>query len=328
MQTSYIYSVSRANALSESLLTKTEIERLLVTQPGEDLQSALKETYLAPYVLRVPNEDFELAVEQTLIDAKRIIHRIAPEGDMFRVLWIQYDVHNLRVLAKATAKQLSLDEVKPLMSQRGVYECEYLHKNAEEGTLDFLQPGWQEAYKKAVQYVAVGEIDKVDGVFDALYFETSKIITARVGDNFMKSYLKTMIDLNNLKNRLRILKNESFKFSPAFITGGTIEEVSLETEDVVLALFANFGGADYWKDAIEYYQKTGNTTSLDSRIDEYLVVLAKEGSYDMFTSASLVLYYQKCRQAANNIRTIVVGKNSGMKESAIRKNLRMAHVNE
>ncbi len=328
MQTSYIYSVSRVNALSDSLLSKTEIERLLVAEPGEDLLSALKETYLAPYIVHVPNEDFELAVEQTLIDAKRLIHRIAPQGDMFRVLWILYDIHNLRVLSKATAKQLSFEEVRPLMSERGVYACDYINDNVQEGTLDHVQTGWQTAYDKAVQLVQAGEIDKVDGIFDELYYETSKRITAEVGDVFMRSYLQTMIDINNLKSRLRILQNESFNFKPAFITGGTIEESRLETAEDVLTEFTRFGGADYWKEAIEYYQKTGNTTGMDARGDEYLILLAKEACYDMFTSASLVLYYQKCRQAAANIRTLVVGKNSGMKESAIRKNLRMAYVNE
>ena len=46
MQTSFIYSASRTNALSEELLTKTDIDRLLVASPGEGLHT-LKETYLA-----------------------------------------------------------------------------------------------------------------------------------------------------------------------------------------------------------------------------------------------------------------------------------------
>ena len=106
MQTSYIYSVSRVNALSQSLLSKTDIERLLVAEPGDDIQSALKETYLAPYIVQAPNEDMSVAIEQTLIEAKRIVHQIAPKGNMFRVLWIQYYIHNLRVFAKATANCL------------------------------------------------------------------------------------------------------------------------------------------------------------------------------------------------------------------------------
>lgn len=328
MKTSYIYSVSRVNALSESLLNKTDIERLLVAEPGEDIQSALKETYLAPYVLRLPDEDLELAIEQTLIDAKKLVHQVAPNGDMFRVLWIQYDIHNLRVFAKATSKGLSLEDCKDLLSERGIYKPEYLYSCIEAGNLDFLQSDWQSAYNEAVKVVASGEISAVDGIFDELYFTTSKRIANEKGDGFIKSYLQNLIDLHNLKGRLRLLKNKSFAFKPSFISGGSLDESQLETEQDVYDTFARFGGVDFWKDAIEYYQATDNTTTLDTRSGEYMLMITKEASYDMFTSASLVMYYLKCRQAAANIRIIVVGKNSGTNESAIRSNLRMAYVND
>jgi vacuolar-type H+-ATPase subunit C/Vma6 len=328
MQTSYIYSVSRANALSQSLLSKTDIERLLVAEPGDDIQSALKETYLAPYISQAPKEDMSIAIEETLIEAKRMVHRIAPKGDIFRVLWIQYDIHNLRVFAKATAKGLGFEDCKPLLSERGVYDAEYLYSCTENGTLDFLQANWQATYDKAVQIVAAEQIDQVDGIFDALYFATSRIIVNASGDAFMKSYLASYIDLHNLKTQLRLLKNESLNFKPSFIEGGTLDQSQIETEEDVFSAFARYGGAGFWKEAIEYYQSYGNTTSIDARSGEYMLVFAKEASYDMFSSSSLVLYYLKCRQAAANVRIIVVGKNSGTKEKAIRTNLRMAYVND
>lgn len=327
MQTSYIYSVSRVNALEQFLLSKTDIERLLVAEPGADLHSALKETYLAPYVAHVPGEDVGLAIEQTLIDAKRMIHRIAPQGDMFRVLWIQYDIHNLRVFAKATVNQLPFEECRPYLSERGIYNPEYLFSHAENGTLDFLQSEWQEAYARAIETVKAGEIDKVDGIFDELHFATAKRIVDTVGDSFMKKYFSHFIDLYNLKSRLRHLHNETVNFSPAFVSGGTFDAEQIETLEETLAEFSRLGGAEYWKESLEYYQTTGKTTSLDARGGEYLLTLAKEDSYDMFSSASLVLYYLKCRQAAANVRIIVVGKNSGLGETAIRSNLRMAYVN-
>jgi len=328
MQTSYIYSVSRVNALSQVLLSKTDVERLLVAGPGDDIQSALKETYLAPYIVQVPDENVAVAIEKTLTDAKKIIHRVAPKGDMFRVLWIQYDIHNLRAFAKATANKLSFQECKAFTSERGVYDPEYLFSCAENSTLDSLQAGWQQAYEQAVQTVAAGEISEVDGIFDALYFTTSLRIAKASKDAFIMSYTQNLIDLYNLKGRLRLLKNESVNFKPSFVPGGTLDKSMIETEEAVYATFARYGGADFWKEALEYYQSTGNTTSIDARSGEYLLVLAKEGSYDMFSSASLVLYYLKCRQAAANIRIIVVGKNSGMTENAIRSNLRMAYVND
>lgn len=328
MQTSYIYSVSRVNALSQFLLNKTDIERLLVATPGDDLQQALKETYLAPYVTHVPDGDVALAIEQTLIEAKRLIHRIAPNGDMFRILWVHYDIHNLRVFAKATAKQLTLEECAPYLSKRGIYEPDYLHAQVESDSLDALQSGWQQAYRDAVEYVRAGAIDKVDGVFDALYFETSKRITKQNGDRFMSTYMTAVIDFYNLKSRLRVLRNPEVAFTPTFIDGGSFGSEQLETIEDVRALLARYGGPSFWTDALDAYESTGNTTQLDVCIDEYLITLAKEASYDMFSSGSLVLYYLKCRQAAANIRAIVVGKNSGMNEADIRANLRLMYVND
>lgn len=327
MQTSYIYSVSRANALSEFLLTKTDIERLLVAAPGEDLQSALKETYLASYVVRVPDESVPLAIEQTLIDAKRLIHRITPQGDMFRVMWVQYDIHNVRVFAKAAAAGLAYEACEPYLSKRGIYEPEYLYAQIETNSLNALQPGWQAGYDAALASAKDGDLSDLDGVLDALYFETAKRITNAIGDAFMKTYLAALIDLYNLKSRLRHLKNVEVRFTPDFVSGGTFGPEQIETQEETLAMFARLGGEEYWREAVAYFAETGHFTRLDAQSADYLLMLAKEGSYDMFSSASLVLYYLKCRQAAANIREIVVGKNSGLTADDIRVNLRLAYVN-
>lgn len=328
METSYIYSASKATALAEELLNKTDIERLLVADPGEDLQSALKETYLAPYVLRVPDESVSLAVEETLRHAKKLIHRITPQGDMFRIMWVQYDIHNLRVFAKGLTAGHSYEACKPHLSERGIYSSEYLYEHVDAGTLNRLQIGWQETYSQAVQLAESGDLGTLDGVFDQLYFDTSKRIVASIGDAFMRTYLQTLIDLYNLKSHLRHLKNETVRFEPAFVDGGSFASEQVETIDGVLAMFERFGGAAYWADALEEYQEAGHFTQIDSKSADYLLITARQGSYDMFSSASLVFYYLKCRQSAANIRTIVVGKNSGLEAAEIRNNLRLAYVTE
>lgn len=331
MNTSYIYSVSRVNTLREFLLTKADIERLLVATPGVDLHSALKETYLAPYLTRVPDEDMAAAIEMTLVDAKRTIHRIAPIGDMFRVLWVHYDIHNLRVFAKAKATNKSFLELATYVSQRGIYEPVTLHENAENGTLDSMQVGWnaQSVYNQAVALVLEGKPEAVDALFDALYFATSQSIAKKSNDKFISKYLIAATDIYNLKSRLRALAHDSVEENATtFIAGGSFHKEAVATKEDVLATFARLGGTAYWQEAIDSYNKTANSTTLDVRADEYLVELAKAESHDMFSSASLVLYYLLCRQAAANVRTIVVGKNSGMSEVAIRANLRMSHVND
>jgi vacuolar-type H+-ATPase subunit C/Vma6 len=328
MQTSYIYSTSRLNTLAQYLLTETDIDRLMVAEPGEDLQSALKETYLAQYVLQVPNGEISEAIEQTLIDAKQLIHRIAPNGHMFEVLWVQYDIHNLRVFAKAQAAGLQYDECKVYVSGRGTYDPAVLFEYAEKGDLNRLQSDWQQGFDVAQRLVAAGEIDKVDGVFDDLFFAAIKRSAQSSQDAFLTKYIRGVIDMYNLKSRLRAVNYPQIPFTPVFITGGTFAEAEIETKEQIFSAFEKLSGIQFWKSAVENYTQTGNSSQIDARVDEYLLILAKQASFDMFSSASLVLYYLQCRQAAANVRTIVVGKNSGMKEGDIRANLRMAYVNE
>jgi vacuolar-type H+-ATPase subunit C/Vma6 len=329
MQTSYIYSVSRANVLSEFLLSKTDVERLLVASSGAELHQALKETYLAPYIARVPGEDMATALEATLIEAKETVYNIAPKGKggMLRILWIQYDIHNLRAFAKGTARQYTFEQCLPYLSLRGGYTPEHTYKKIETGRLDDLFPGWQNAYDQALELVTAGKLDLVDGLFDELVFTTDKTIIDNYGDKFMESYFSLLVDFHNLKSRLRHLQNETVRFHPEFVEGGSLRRDTLESESDVLAAFTRFGGEAYWREGVEQYQNTGSSALLDARTAEYLLDFTKNAAGDMFSSASLVLYYLKCRQAAANIRTIVVGKESGMSEADIRANLRMAHVN-
>lgn len=330
METSYIYSVSRVNALSEFLLTKADIDRLLITESGSELQSALKETYLAPYVSSVPDESVPLAISQTLIDAKKMIYKIVPKdkSEMFRILWIQYDIHDLRVFAKASVNNKSLEDSRPFLSERGIHTSDYIYSQIEAGSLDSIYKGWQEAYNKALEAVKQGKINIVDGIFDELYFETCKYIVDKKGDSFIKSYMKKVVDIYNLRSRLRHLKNKTVSFEPAFVSGGNIEVDQIETMEDTMVAFGRLEGSEFWKESVELFQETGNFTLIDVNSTEFLIRFAKDASSDMFSSASLVLYYLKCRQSASNIRTIVVGKNSGWSNTEIKANLRMAYVNE
>jgi len=328
MQTSYIYSASRLNTLATFLLSKTDIERLMVAAPGMELQSALKETYLAPYILKATEDTIPSAIEQTLIEAKQLIHRIAPTGNMFRVLWVQYDIHNLRVFIKAQAKGLSFEECSAFTSARGTYDPAILFEYAQKGELNRLRAEWQEAFDAAVRLVTAGELDKVDGVLDQAFFLAVKSIADGESDLFLKKYVRGLIDIYNLKSRLRAVTYPQVNFTPVFITGGTFAQSEIDSKEQVFVSLEKLGGPGFWRTAVEYYQETANTTRIDARADEYILTLAKESSFDMFSSASLVLYYLQCRQSAANVRTIVVGKNSGSKEEDIRANLRMAYVTE
>jgi vacuolar-type H+-ATPase subunit C/Vma6 len=326
MDISYVYSATRTNALGNELLSETDINRLLVTTPGVELQTALKETYLAPYVLQTKDEDVAEAIEVTLVEAKQLISQIAPRAELLAVLWVQYDIHNLRVFSKASAKDMNFEALGAYTSLRGIYEPAELYEHTEAGTLDRLQIDWQKAYNVAVKHVEAGELDQVDAVFDELLFASIKRSVTASNDKFLKQYVASVIDTYNAKATLRQLRLKGVTFRPGFISGGTFAEGEIDSKEGVVAALDNLSPG-FFTHSVEVYTETGNTSELDARIDDYHISLAKNASVDMFSSASLVLYYLRVRQAAANIRTIVVGKNSGMNETTIRTNLRLAYVN-
>lgn len=325
MNTSYIYSASRVATLSQELLSKTDIDRLLVAAPGQRLASALKETYLAPYLLQNKNEDMAEAIELTLIEAKNIISSIAPDSAQFSVLWVQYDIHNLRVLAKATVLGLPVEQLSEYFSERGAYQPATLAEYARDGALSNLYVGWQEAYTKAVELVAAGALDQVDSVFDVLVLSTMSAIAETAKDPFISVYTKAVIDMHNIKSSLRALKLADKIARPVHVSGGAISADRLRDIGEIHSVL-EYLAPGHFTSALEQYQQDGHTTVLDARYDEYLIKLAHEASIDMFSAASIVAYYLHVRQSATNVRTIVVGLESGQSADVIRPNVRMSYV--
>lgn len=314
------------NTLTEDLLTKTDIDRLLVASPGEGLHTALKETYLAPYLLKV-EEDVAEAIEMQLLEARNLIGAIAPRLLPVELLWVQHDIHNLRLFAKAAGAGLSYEALESHMSTRGSFKPAYLFERAQNQSLNGLEAGWQEAYDNAVRSME-GEGGSVDTVFDRLYFKTIERKAQASGDAFLKRFTKTLIDLYNLKARLRTLAYPQVATGVEHIQGGSFAASEIETKEQIMAGYQSLGGEAFWREAVEAYLTTGNTTQLDARADDYLLTMTREAAYDMFSTASLVLYYLRSKQAAANIRTVITLRDGGLGEDRIRPNLRVAYVKE
>lgn len=325
MNTAYIYSATRFNTLGTELFSRSDIDRLLLVSSSE-LPATLEDTYLAPYLSQVGGDDISDAVELTLAEARRLIYRLVPDGEAFGVLWVRHDIHNLRVLAKSNQSELSWEELEKHLVTNGHYLPVELYERVSSSTLNRLEAGWQDAYDKAVQLVLNGELDKVDAVFDALFFTTVTRIVGRSNDAFMKRYVKAMIDIYNIKNTLRRTVLSHSQSGSGFVSGGTFSDKELESKDQAVAALAVLA-PDHFTMAIDAYESTGHTNQLDAALDDYLLTLTKNASVDLFGTATIVLYYLRTEQAAANLRAILVGKQSGLTNEIIKTKLRLAYVN-
>jgi vacuolar-type H+-ATPase subunit C/Vma6 len=192
--------------------------------------------------------------------------------------------------------------------------------------LNSLEDGWQTAYNEALRVSEDGQ--SADTIFDQLYFDTitRKAITS--GDTFLQQYTRTVIDLYNLKAQLRILVHPQVASGVKHISGGSFGVGKIETKEQILAIYQTMGGQTVWRSAVESYLESQNTTELDARADDYVLSMTREAAYDMFSSASLVLYYLRSKQSAANIRTLITLRDAGVTEDKITPNLRTAYVKE
>jgi vacuolar-type H+-ATPase subunit C/Vma6 len=325
MHTAYIYSASRVTA-TDSLLTKADLDRLLVAHTEADFVSALKETYFASYYLHA-GAQLDAAITAALQETKELLESISPQPDVFRRLWLPYDVHNLRVLAKAAAAAQSAEQVAAYLSPLGNIAVAALETAVTNQQLDAFESGWQALFEEALEAAKTGSLPQVEQIFDRLYFDTAQRMVSDSGDDFMQTFHQISLDIHNLQTRLRQLTHPSVIATTIGVKGGRVSVDALETKEQVLAAYTNLGGEALWREAIEYYETTGNTTRLDARAEEYLMQVTKEAAHDIFSSASLVLYYLRNKHATDNIRTIQVGVAGGMRQEDIKANLRITYGN-
>ena len=324
MQTNYIYSTNRLTTVATTLLSAAEVDQLLGATTDAELLDVIKETYLGQHLNTGQDDDINVALEAALAEAKRTIELSAPGLNTFQLLWIGNDIHNLRVFAKASTKEIPYSDLESLVSKRGHYDPTVLFAYLERSELNRLQPNWQDVYEQAARHAADGEIDKVDAIFDQLYFNTVVRLVSLGRDVFLTKYVRALIDCYNLKTKLRVLRYPSLVNTTTFVSGGTFAATELESLDQVKQALATLGNVD-WEAALTNYDETGNTTAFDVCVDQYLLALSKQASYDVFSSASVVHFYLLANAAASDIRTIWNGKGIGRDETIIRANLRIAY---
>jgi vacuolar-type H+-ATPase subunit C/Vma6 len=326
-QHSYIYSASRVNAIASALPRKSHYERLMSTTNEAEVLGVLRETCIGDSIDAHSPEESKYAVELFLYDTKVLLSHILPHNLLNEYLWLQYDIHNLRLFAKAKKTSLSWDDIYPQTSNRGVYDAMYLYEMSEQSQLYRLQIGWQEAFGQMVSLCQQNDIAAADAIADKLVIEAMRNNTAKINDADIRLYTERFIDAYNIKNRLRDIKNFGTQHPTVHQSGGWLQPTAMETKEAIFAALQQWGG-DGWRDAIDYLEATDNFTRLDARIDEYLLHIVRQTSYKTFTPASLLFHYLLVEQAAKNIRIITAAKKTGMSNTELRANLRMVYVNE
>ncbi len=322
MQNGYIYAGTRVKSLENSLLNDEQVDMLLAGKSFEDSFSTLHGTFLGRYIANRDNKDLSLVLEEAINDSKNLLCLISPEKDILDILWLKYDFYNLKVIIKGSIAGLNDEEIEKNCFGSGKYTPQELLEHYRGNTLSRINIFLQKAMEQSRSYEEVSEIDRA---MNLNYFEAIKSIAWSKKNKFAKDYVTLLIDIFNIQANLRALSYGEALETPTalFVSGGSLKQSDLENKDRILENIHKIGGkVGTWKEAVEDYKKTGDYVILERISDNYLANFLKESSYDIFSPASLFSYFHARKNNIQLIRSILVGKQTGLSEYEIRKMLR------
>ena len=168
---------------------------------------------------------------------------MAPQPEVVDIFRLKYDYHNIKTLVKAAGANVSGDR---LLSGSGRVAPEKLKAAVEEDSLSSLPADMARAYEEARSVLArTGNPQLADFGLDAAYFAELLRLAEATGSDFIKGYVRTMIDSANLRAAVRTVrmgKDRDFMLT-ALVPGGFADRdilaAAAESGDGLAAVFAS-----------------------------------------------------------------------------------------
>ena len=240
---------------------------------------------------------------------------MAPQPEVVDIFRLKYDYHNLKTLVKAAGAQVSGDR---LLSDCGRVPADKLKAAVEEDRLSDLPADMAAAYESARSLLArTGNPQLADFELDAAYFAELMRLAEATGSEFIKGYVRTMIDSANLRAAVRTVrmgKDREFMLT-ALAPGGFADRENLA------AIFASTcleHAAALGAEAMKGGPLTDFELACDNGVSAYLSQ-AKTKPFGIEPAAEYLALLEGEITAA---RMILTGRLAGIEPEVIRERLR------
>lgn len=333
----FAYSVALVRTLETLLLSKNDVERMVLAKDAKDAFKILNEFDYADNKAAVENPaDFQKVISEGLMDIKKILTKITPSKRVLNIILHQYDFHNIKTMVKAKLSEQSFEKIEYLLSDMGAIPKEALKNYIFEktNTAFGLSEHTENYIKKKIQKVQKLFSHEQNPLVIDLYLDQKlmKIIYGHAvdsGNEFLLQYIQKLIDLNNIKLffRMKSQKKELNLYEIAFLWNGNI--LYPKFKDAYkhgLSDFPElFGGTPYAKiieTGLKHYEDEKTFIYLEREIENYLTNFIKRAKLIAFGPEALIAYFLAKVNNALIIRMIMVNKLNEIEPEKIQKRLR------
>lgn len=328
----FTQAIPRVRVLETRLLDKAKIDRMIDSSSAEDALKVLQETEYANVMSKVKRaEDYEIILSAEL---KRIYHEVydmSPVKELVSIMSIKYDYHNVKVILKGMFLQKDFSD---MLIAVGAVDPTKLKVLIETNSFADLNPTMRKAVEEVIEdFNSKKDPQRIDIILDRYMFEEMKQISKELKDSFAEKYVRSLIDLTNVKSLLRVKKqNKGREFLlSVVIDNGFIDKDTLlallndATENIASKLsHTNYG--DVLKNGIDEYSRSESAGLLEKLVDNYIMDMMKDAKMIPFGGEPLLAYIYAKETEIKVIRIIMVGKLNNIAEEVIRERLRDIYV--
>lgn len=345
--------VGRIRIIEKGLLTRAELGQVLEASSLETALAALRDSYYGPYVSKLDNPElFETALQEAIKNAHNDMMRLAPEPLILAAYRARYDFHNLKVLLKA--KLLAVEAEEGAFSGLG-----NLDEGAFRAVLDATQqgdavPAPQEqepdplavsihkvsleiarVYRTIIESAAVSELSpfEVDSYIDKSYYAWADTIYRKHGYEALVEFLKSEIDILNLKIAFRAkrLGIPGYDFGKIMLSGGSISPVAVAEAYIQgpHSLYRVYKGTELdrlAKRGISLLEKKEPLTLWEKECDNAIVRIMREAGTISLGPEPVFGYVFGREIEVKNLRIILSGKQAFVPENEISERLRESYA--
>ncbi len=328
----YLYSTSRTKVLENQLLDKNSIDRMLTSKTAEEAFKVLAETRYSELMSDIKDyRDFEQLIFLEQRRVKAYIEANAPDLTLIGLLYLKYDVHNLKVLLKDKFLNASNQHLFVDLGTRPVSE---LSEMVESGNYDALNP---EIAMRLREINSRIEQDKnplwIDLLLDKGLYDAMITLSEKNKSGYIRELVKTQIDLINIKTLIRIKASsydkevlKDFIIDNGHLNLAFYEEAYDEALSALPGKLTIYGYEAFLEEAIEDFGNITNLIKYEQLAEAFFFEKVKQAKYVAFGVEPLIGYILAVENEAKLIRMIMVGKINTISTDAIKERLGDVYV--
>lgn len=324
--------IPRLRVYETRLLDKSKIDRMIDSNSAQEALKVLQETEYANVMTNVKRaEDYEIILSEELKRLFAVMYDISPEKSLVDLMSIKYDYHNIKVILKGMFLK---EDLSYLLVDIGTINASKLKSLIENNEIRDLSPIMREAIEQTIKdFESNKDPQMIDIILDKYMFKAIIEIKDLIKDGFVNKYVESVIDSTNLKTLLRIKKQNKGRefFASVIIEGGSLDKDRLlsmlndSVENIATKLsFTDY--AEFIKNGIEYYIKTGSVSLLEKLVDNYIMDMMKDAKIIPFGVEPILAYIYAKETEIKIIRIIMVGKLNNISAEVVRERLRDIYV--